>query len=87
MRLWETFSQEAIKHEQLFDPLEISLAGDIIKEFNDIDPTGQVFRYPEDIKGNAHLTGLKLINVGVLREAMNCLHELLRRWQYQFEDQ
>ena len=69
----------------VFDPTEIGIAGDIIKDFCQIDPTGQVFRYPEDIKGNKHLTGLRLINVEVLGDGMRVLHELLERWRYELD--
>jgi hypothetical protein len=66
--------------------IEASIAGDIIDDFVQIDPTGQVFRYPEDIKGNAHLIGLKLINVEVLSEGMKMLQEMLEAWYFRIED-
>ena len=62
------------------DPVEIGIAKDIINDFNQIDPTGQVFRYPEDLKGNLHLTGINLINVEILDEGMAVLRNLLEKW-------
>jgi hypothetical protein len=47
----------------------------------EIDPKGQVFRYPEDIKGNRHLTNLAHINVKVLKDGMKILQDLLEKWQ------
>lgn len=71
---------------RIIDKAEIGIARDIIADFVQIDPTGQVFRYPEDLKGNAHLTGLKLINVEVLSDGMKMLHDLLESWYYRLEN-
>lgn len=54
----------------------------IIRDFVEIDPTGQVFRYPEDIRGHAHLSELALINVEVLGDAMRRLHSILSDWTH-----
>ena len=54
----------------------------IIRDFVEIDPTGQVFRYPEDIRGHAHLSELALINVEVLGDAMRKLHGILSDWTH-----
>ena len=78
---WSAFERQALasKHEA-FDQLELSIVKDIIDDFCNIDPTGQVFRYPEDIKGNQHLIGLGVINVEVLEDGMRVLHELFEGW-------
>ena len=84
---WKLLVAEAKKSKmKSFEETELGLAGDIIEEFCQIDPTGQVFRYPEDIKGNAHLTGLGVINVEVLEQGMTVLHELLEKWRNGFQD-
>jgi hypothetical protein len=79
---WSTF-QLLVKatNEKSFDRIELSIAEDIIDDFCNIDPTGQVFRYPEDLKGNKHLEGLAVINVEVLGDGMKVLHELLEKWR------
>lgn len=65
----------------VFEPvIEVGIAADIINDFCQIDPTGQVFRYPEDIKGNKHLTDLAVINLEVLHDGMRLLHEWLEKW-------
>lgn len=51
--------------------------GDTITYFCDLDPSGQVFRYPEDIKGNKHISGFNLISLGVLSEHMEALKDNL----------
>ncbi len=84
---WKMIVEEFDKlDERVIDKTEIGIAGDIIADFVQIDPTGQVFRYPEDLKGNAHLTGLGLINVEVLSDGMAKLHDLLDCWYYRLEN-
>jgi hypothetical protein len=79
---WSVFERQAIANKDgSFDPVELSIAKDIIDDFCNIDPTGQVFRYPEDIKGNKHLIGLGVINVEVLEDGMRVLHELFEGWR------
>ncbi len=84
---WRMIAEEFAELEDgILDRVQIGVAGDIIADFVQIDPTGQVFRYPEDIKGNVHLTGLGLINVEVLSDGMKILHGLLDSWYFRFED-
>lgn len=83
---WSAFEAQAIAtNNPAFDPLEISIAKDIIDDFCNIDPSGQVFRYPEDIKGNQHLIGLGVINVEVFSDGMHVLHDLLENWRIAVE--
>lgn len=67
---------------ELIEGEAVDRAGALIGYFDAFDPTGQVFRYPEDIKGNRHLADHKLINVEVLRDQMAELREILDRWVY-----
>lgn len=84
---WIMIREEFYKFDdRVIDKTGIGVANDIIADFVQIDPTGQVFRYPEDLKGNAHLNGLKLINVEVLSHGMNVLHDLLDSWYYRLEE-
>lgn len=79
--LWERFlEQRSALKERPFDAAEIDEAGRMIEAFWEIDPTGQVFRYPEDIKGNPHLADLRIINVEVLGDYMVRMHEILQGW-------
>jgi hypothetical protein len=67
----------------IIDPIDLSIAKDIIDDFRQIDPTGQVFRYPEDVWNNKHLVGIKLINVGILGEGMEVLFRMFSTWLHQ----
>ena len=82
-RYWVEIKEEicALPAEE-FDVSELDDVDAIIRDFVEIDPTGQVFRYPEDLRGNAHLTELALINVEVLGDAMLQLHQRLEHWCY-----
>lgn len=82
--LWKEASKlnEATKLD-LLEEKAIDRAGELIGYFDAFDPTGQVFRYPEDIMGNRHLAKHKLINVEVLRDQMRELQGILERWVYQ----
>ena len=66
----------------LLEKEKIERAGKLIGYFDAFDPTGQVFRYPEDIKGNQHLAEHKLINVEVLQGQMEELQDILETWVY-----
>jgi hypothetical protein len=80
---WKLVVQEAEASKlKLFDSTEMGIVSDIIEEFCKIDPTGQVFRYPEDIKGSVHLEDLGVINVEVLANGMTILYELFEKWRH-----
>lgn len=86
-QLWNTtVDLNAATKAGLMEQDAIDRAGELIGYFDAFDPTGQVFRYPEDIKGNRHLADHKLINVDVLRDQMKELQVTLERWVYQVAD-
>ena len=83
--LWGHISAGLTKLGKLKNVDKIALAGELIGAFCEIDPSGQVFRYPEDIKGNRHLTELRIINLRVLGEGMTELQGYFVDWQYSLE--
>jgi hypothetical protein len=87
MDLWGAVVEldERIEHDLISDEL-VARAGALIGYFDAFDPTGQVLRYPEDIKGNRHLAEHKLINVEVLRDQMKELQDILEAWYYHADD-
>jgi hypothetical protein len=87
IQLWrDVASLTARVDGALIEVEAIDRAGVLIGYFDAFDPTGQVFRYPEDVKGNRHLAQHKLINVEVLRDQMHEVQQILDRWYYQAED-
>ena len=76
-----------------YDLEKIETASFILSMLCDIDPTGQVFRYPEDNKGRQHLNSINIINIGVLELSMQTLFDVFQdwsrhidvRWEYHFE--
>lgn len=48
-----------------------------IKDFADIDPTGQTFRYPYSKENVKHLTDIPTINIGILQRIFAALELLL----------
>jgi hypothetical protein len=80
VKLYDATTLDLIEREA------VGRVGELIGYFDAFDPTGQVFRYPEDIKGNRHLAEHKLINVEVLRDQMKELQLILERWYYQASD-
>jgi hypothetical protein len=68
----------SIRHPQ-FDATELNVLRDILDDFLEIDANGQVFRYPEDIKGNPHLRDISVINIQVLGEGMKIAFELFEK--------
>lgn len=82
--LWhEVIRLHDLTKGSLIEHNAINRAGELIGYFDAFDPSGQVFRYPEDIKGNPHLASHKLINVEVLSDQMKELQSILDRWVYQ----
>ena len=78
---WATV-QAYLRRDPLFDPDNSAIAQTekIIRDFVQIDPSGEIFRFPVGRKGNYHLEQTSLINVGVLKAAMIELSDLLSTW-------
>jgi hypothetical protein len=89
-RMIDLWKQVEDLHErsgrELIDAKDVERAGVLIGYFDEFDPSGQVFRYPEDIRGNRHLANHKIINVEVLRDHMQELQSILERWYYEASD-
>jgi hypothetical protein len=85
---WKLLVAQAKKAQQLtfITDDDLVTAGKIIDEFCKVDPTGQVFRYPEDIKGNQHLKDIAVINVEGLEKNMDELKAILENWRNRFYD-
>jgi uncharacterized protein YciU (UPF0263 family) len=79
---WKSLLKAASESEyEEFQPDQIATASKLIEHFCDIDPSGQIFRYPEDIKGNRHLTDIAIINLAVLEQGMQTLFRIFEDWE------
>ena len=79
---WDSL-KEKIAHldDRIFQPKqEIEAVERVLRDFCQIDPTGQTFRYPEDFKGNQHLLKQDLISLEVLYKAMKALQKVFDKW-------
>lgn len=84
---WAT-AQGYLRRDPSFDPdnAAISQVDKIIRDFVQIDPSGEIFRFPVSRKGGYHLENVSLINVLVLKSAMTELGDLLSFWDYKAEE-
>ena len=61
-----------------------------LEDFVNVDPSGQVFRYPSDRDGRLHLQDLSLINIAVFGDEMELLAQFFEGcflWaQHEFQD-
>lgn len=76
----------AATQEKIADPVTVGVVEDIVADFDQIDPSGQVFRYPEDIKGNAHLADIRIINLEVLDDGMTVFRDMVETWIWHLRD-
>lgn len=79
---WKRYLNLAMRLDPaIFKPkIELKILEDILEDFLLVDPTGQAFRYPEDVVGNRHLVKQSHINIAVLAESMSVVHELFQKW-------
>ncbi|MCP5134411.1 MAG: hypothetical protein H6976_12655 [Gammaproteobacteria bacterium] len=58
----------------------------VLNDFLEFDPNGEVFRFPENRKGDLHLQEARIINVEVLGAYMERLAEIFKYWFYKSRD-
>jgi hypothetical protein len=82
---WEELKELFVRIDNpFFDPTEIGVVEDILNDIVMIDATGQVFRYPEDNKGQPHLEDIAIINAEVLQDGMRVLADIFENWDSGF---
>lgn len=75
-KIWDYLSRELNSFDARIDFFTDRL-DPFIRDFADIDPTGQTFRYPYSNENIKHLTDIPTINVGVLQRVFAALELLL----------
>lgn len=74
--IWEYLSRELNSFDARLGFFTDAL-DPFIRDFADIDPTGQTFRYPYSNENIKHLTDIPTINVGILQRVFAALELLL----------
>lgn len=84
---WNKCQEEIDSTDEIEFPSEtLETMSELIGYFCEFDPSGQVFRYPEDIKGNQTIAGFSLINLGILSDQMAILGEHLNGFVHYLEE-
>lgn len=76
--IWSFFIEQSLITDSRYQ----SLIDDITPYINDIaeiDPTGQVFRYPNDNEDNKHLVNTPIVNLALLKKRFTELDENLKK--------
>jgi hypothetical protein len=62
------------------DRIVIDVIGDILEEFVEIDAKGEEFRYPESKKKQPNLVDTAIVNLEILRDAMEIIERHFDQW-------
>jgi hypothetical protein len=81
---WSAVKQELVKRSSHFDTENrlIQLVDQVLKDYLEFDPVGEVFRFPEDRGGNLFLQEARIINVEVLGGALKQVADAFDYWFY-----
>jgi hypothetical protein len=61
---------------------DAALFEEVVRHIEEVDPTGQTFRYPESIKYDQHLKDWPSINLAVVEQHYARLFAVAKNWQY-----
>jgi hypothetical protein len=64
---------------------DAALFEEVVKHIEEVDPTGQTFRYPESIKYDQHLKDWPSINLAVIEYHYTRLFAVAKDWQYRID--
>lgn len=81
---WKAFRDTA-NRELGFKPEDVRLVDEIVACFSDVDPNGQIFRYPESIKGERHLEDWHTINLTYVGIALDRIVAIFTEWRFQIQ--
>lgn len=80
--MWKDVTAYLVR-DAAFDPdgVLVPPVDKVLTDMIEFDPMGFTFRYPESLKGDAHLQDSWLINIYVLRDAMQPVREAFKHWE------
>jgi hypothetical protein len=64
---------------------DIALFDKVIACVEEVDPNGQIFRYPENIKGDKHLQEWASINLAIIETYNTKVAEIAHTWHHRIE--
>lgn len=76
--IWEFLFTHLIVLDRQYKPI-LNTLKPLINEIGSVDPTGQTFRYPENVDGHRHLVKVSLINIERLKINFEIIEKLLTR--------
>ena len=57
----------------------------VVASIEEVDPNGQIFRYPENIKGDQHLAEWAFINLAIIETHNQKVAEIAHSWHHRIE--
>ncbi|MDO6673018.1 hypothetical protein [Cobetia amphilecti] len=75
--IWEFLSRHLIVLDRQYKPI-LNTLEPLMNEIGSVDPTGQTFRYPENVDGHRHLVKVSLINIERLKFSFKLIERHLR---------
>ena len=67
------------------DPEEVKFITSIVTDIMEVDPNGNIFRYPESIKGDQHLKDWAIVNLAVVGDTFSLLFKIVEAWHFKIE--
>jgi hypothetical protein len=83
---WGVAKELTKKTKLNVDPKEVAWLTQVVSDVMEVDPNGNIFRYPESIKGDQHLKDWALINLAVVGDVFLQTLATAERWHGKIED-
>jgi hypothetical protein len=64
---------------------QLATLDEAVEAIMEVDPNGNILRYPESIKGDQHLKDWRLINLIVVERAYKEIFDIAQTWHYRLE--
>jgi hypothetical protein len=64
---------------------EIKMITKVVADIMEVDPNGNIFRYPESIKGDQHLKEWAIINLAIVNDVFVSLIKIVEEWHFKVE--
>jgi len=64
---------------------EIKLITKVVADIMEVDPNGNIFRYPESIKGDQHLKDWAIVNLAVVGDVFAAISKVIEDWHFKIE--